>query len=1031
MRKKKSNMSKKLFLLLVPVMLSIAAIGQTKTVTGTVTAENGEGIPFATVNVKNSSTGVSAGQDGSFSIVMPENGVLVVSAAGYETREVTPTGNFVAVSLVVSNSMDEVVVTALSVPKSQRAIGYSVSKVSGDELIRSGEANIVQGLAAKATGVQIVSSSGTPGASSKVILRGPATFSGDNQPLIVIDGVPIDNSVNNITAGDDPYNGNLYGVQLSNRAIDINPEDIASVVILKGPAAAALYGQSAGNGAIIYTTKRGRVGEGIGISLSSSVEFSEVNKLPELQSAYGQGANGEYTNATPNSWGPDLRSSGKPVFDNIDNFFRTGVSYNNNLSLSGGNANSSFRVSFGSSNIKGIVPESDMNRYTLRVTGDTKLNDHIDIGATVSYTNTSAQRVQNGSNLAGVMLPLTRMPVDFDGREYLNEDGTQKTYFASYDNPFYSVRYNPYNDETDRMLGNVYANVKLNDIFSVTGRVGSDMYATQGRQIYEISSRGNDLADGAGQINKTSVNFRNLYGDLLLNFNTSIGRSQLFSVKGLVGANYNYTQYREVFARGRNLALPGFYNLGNSKDRYVSDDESYYHSRALFVDATFDYNSIVFLTLTGRNEWSTTFGKGSKGFFYPKADLSYVFSSLIPNQGVISYGKVRVAYSNVGIAPDPYSDKTYFIQPLIADGFTNGFSFPYLGEIGYSIDQTLYGFGLKPERNVGLEAGLEMQFFRGRLGLDLTVYQQRSTDLLITQPVAPSGGFEYLYNNIGEIRNRGIELGLTGDIIKNENFNWTMVINLSKNNNEVMKLAPGVEELSVGSGFSDPQSFAIVGKPFGVFYGAKFLRDAEGNLLIDAASGLPLKEDVQNELGSPLPDWLGNINNVFSYKGVEFSFLWDIRKGGKIWNGTWQNLTFRGRTSETLAREQSFVIPGVYGNGPDEGKANTTELSGNSYFSNYLGGGGLTNELSIQDGGWVRLRSVELAYTFAFGRNNSNTAIKSLRLGVSGRNLLLFTDYKGVDPETSLTGSDQNFAGYDYFNNPGTRSYFFNLRATF
>ncbi|WP_207421655.1 SusC/RagA family TonB-linked outer membrane protein [Desertivirga brevis] len=1027
-------MRKNLFSFFLLLLFITNVIAQERTITGTVT-DKGDGLPLpgVSIRVKGGTTGTQTNANGKYTLRIPgDNTVIVFSYIGYSNQEVnTGTRTVVDVALGTdATQLGEVVVTALGVTRAERSIGYSVSKVSGEELTKSGEQNVIQGLAAKATGVQVTSSSGTPGASSKIVLRGPATFSGDNQPLIVIDGVPVNNDVNNETAGDDPYNGNLYGVQLSNRAIDINPEDIESVSILKGPAAAALYGQAAGNGAIIYTTKRGKARKGVGITFSSSVELQNVNKLPELQERYGQGANGAFANTTPNSWGPDLLATGAPTFDNLDAFFKTGTSYNNNISLNGGNEKTTFRLSFGSTNMEGIIPNSKFDRYSLRLTGDSELSSRIKVGGTVNFTSSIANRSQNGSNLSGVMLPLLRMPIGFDINNYQNPDGTNNNYFANYDNPLFSSYRNPYKDETNRVFGNVYGDAKISDVFTLSLKVGSDAYGTLGDQIYAFSSRGNDYGDGSGQVNRTNVTFRNLYSDLLLKFDKKFGNNN-FRVSGLLGGNINYSQFQSSFQRGRNISIPNFYNFSNFSELYVSNRDNYQRSRALLADVTLDYKNLLFLTLTGRNEWSSTFGKNSDGFFYPKADLSYVFSHLLKNRDIVSYGKVRFAYSNVGISPSVYADRTYYSTPTIADGMTNGFSFPYFGQTGFAISNVISGFGLVPERNIGKEAGLEMKFLNERIGLDLTYYNQTSKDLLLSQPVASSSGFAYKYNNIGKIRNQGLEIGLSGDVIKTKDFNWNAVVNWSKNKNEVLELAPGVTELQVGSGFSDPQSFAIVGKPFGVFYMSKFQRDESGNLLISPSSGLPLKEATQSEVGNPLPDWLMNINNTFSYKNVSFSFLWDIRKGGDIWNGTWQNLNFRGRTKESEARDQTYIIPGVYASGANAGQPNTTQLTGFQYFSNYLGGGGQSNELSVQDGSWVRLRSVNLSYRFNAPKILSRASVQYVELGANLRNVLLFTDYKGVDPETSLTGSDQNLSGLDYFNNPSTRSVIFNLRVGF
>ncbi len=1020
---------KKFLTLLTCFLLSIAWANAQSNTSGTVVDGGGEPIIGASVLVKGSSAGTVTDVNGHFSVNVPAgSNTLVISYIGMITKEVAAGSSLNVILQSSSKSLDEVVVTGLGIKKSQKGLGYSVSKVKAEDVVKSGETNIIESLAAKATGVQVTASSGTPGASSKIILRGPASFTGDNQPLIVVDGVPIDNKVNTVQAGDDPYNGTLAGVQLSNRAIDLNPEDIESVSILKGPAAAAIYGQAAGNGAIIYTTKRGGAKKGLGITYSSSLEIQNVSKLPDLQSRYGQGEGGVYKSSTASSWGPDLYASGKPIYDNVDNFFETGLTFVNNLSISGGNNDTSFRASINATNMTGIIPETELEKYSARLTGDTKLSKWLTVGGTVNYTATKSKMAQNGSNLSGVMLSLLRMPSDFDARDYIDpKTDEQITYYAYYDNPFFSSKMNPYTEENDRILGNLYADATINEMFGFSLKVGVDSYQTNGKQIYAYSSNGNDYGDGTGQVNKTGLSFRNLYADLLLKFKKSFGEENEFTLNGLLGANYNYTQRLKSFQRGRIMAIPGFYGFSGMSELYASDDDEYQENKAIFADASFDYKSIVFLTLTGRGEWSSTFGKGANGFFYPKADVSYIFSHLLPDDFILSYGKIRLAYANVGISPLTYTDRTYFEVPFVADGYTNGLSFPYDNQPGYAISNELKNGDLKPERNIGKEIGLELIFFKGRLNIDATYYNQTSKDLLIHQPIAPSSGFQYKYVNIGEVRNTGIELGINGDIIKKSNFTWNMAVNWSKNNNEVLKLAPNVDKITVGSGFVTPQSYAIVGQPFGVLFGTKFQRDDNGNLLINPNNGLPMAEPEEQKIGNPLPNWLMNINNGFTYKDFSFSFLFDIRKGGDIWNGTWSSLNNRGKSAESGNRERMYVIPGVYASGIDAGQANTTEIDAYTYYgSNYLGKSGSEND--IQDGSWIRLRSVNFSYKFNFARKNPSAVVQYLEIGAALKNMLLFTDYKGVDPETSLTGASQNLSGYDYFNNPGTKSVLFNIR---
>ncbi|MFD2906978.1 SusC/RagA family TonB-linked outer membrane protein [Sphingobacterium anhuiense] len=1007
------------------MILTSVAFAQNKKVSGRVTGADGKPLAGVTIAVQGSSLATQTDADGNYSFSVPTGKVIVFRSVGFADKTLIVKEGQSAFNVTLDNSdntLNEVVVTALGISKSSRSIGYSTSKVSGEDLVKSGEANIIQGLAAKAAGVQITSSSGTPGASSKIVLRGAATFSGDNQPLIVIDGVPIDNSVNFIRAGDDPYNQNLAGVQLGNRALDINPDDIETVTILKGPAAAALYGQAAGNGAVIYTTKKGKLGSGLGITYSSGFDLQQVNKLPKFQNVYGQGENGKYMTTSADSWGENIAKAGKTAYNNVEDFFQNGNQFDNNLAISSGGEKTSFRFSVGSVNNKGIIPNTNFNRYSTRLGTESKLNDQITVGGNFSYTNSNTRAAQNGSNTAGAMLSLFRTPADFNLADYKNADGTQKKYFSNYDNPYWSTENNPYKEENSRFLGNAYTDVKLSDIFSVTWKTGLDTYSTEGTQIYAIGSNGDDNATRLGEIKRTNVNFKNIYTDLLLKLNTKINED--FSVNALLGGNFNYKQYRANFARGRNLSMPNYYNFASASELYASNTEEYTNSKAIFLDATFDYRSILFLTLTGRNEWSTTFGRNAKGFFYPKADISYVFSDLFKESKIVNFGKVRLAYSNVGISPTAYSDRAYYTVPTVADGMT-GFSFPYLGQTGFAISSVAVSPSLGPERNVGYEAGLEMKFLQNRLGFDFTYYQQKSSDLLISQPIDPTSGYENYYNNIGEIKNTGYELALNGHVYKSDNFNWHATLNWSKNNNEVTELAEGVDKLSIGSAFSAPQSYAIVGEPFGVLYAQKFQRNAQGKILIDETSGLPIYEDEIDNVGSTIPKWLMNINNEFSYKNLSFSFLWDFRKGGKIWGGTQAGLYNRGKAEETADREREYVIEGVYGPGANEGEKNITKISALRYFKNYLGNS--SSEIAMQDGSWARLRSIDVSYRFT----KVSKAIQFIQVGVNLRNPILITKYKGIDPETSLTGSNQNFAGYDFFNNPGTKSYSINFRVGF
>ena len=1018
------------------ILLQVAVFAQSRVIKGTVKdSQTNETLPGVTVVVYGSVVATSTNEKGEYSITVEGEGKkLVFSSVGYVFQTIPADKDVIDVVFEANTKLlKEVVVTALGVSKEKKSLGYSVSEVSGDDVRKSGESNIIEALAAKAPGVEVVGSGGTPGASTKITLRGPTDFSGTNQPIIVIDGVIMDNSTNTPTPGDAAFNMNLQGVNESNRALDINPDDIESVSILKGPAAAALYGSSAANGAIVYTTKRGRGGnKAFSATFSTSMAADMVSNLPKLQTKYAQGAGGVYTQASSNSWGPEISTlPGKTAHDVYKDYFKTGYTYNNNVSVSGGNENSSLRLSAGNTNQTGIVPNSSFKRSNIRVTDDTKITDKITAGGTVNYTNSSAVRIQNGSNLAGTMLTLTRTPAEFDLTDYQNADGTQKTYFSIYDNPLYSALKNPYTDQTNRMVGNVYLDYKPLDYLSVNWKIGTDIYNTNTQQVYAISSMGNDNVDGLGQVNISSLAVRNISSNLLVKFNKQLNPD--FGLDALVGYNFIYDESNSIFSRGRTLTVPDYYNLNNASELYSSNSQIYQKQNAALADATVNFRRMLYLNLTGRNEWNTAFGKNGKSFFYPKADVSWVFTEAFEMPVWFSFGKIRAAYANTGIAPSPYSDRTYYSVPFFTDGYSTPNSLPYLGQAGLAQSNVLGNPNIKPERVADVEGGLNLSFFVNRVTVDFTYYSETSSDLLIQVPVPASTGYLAHMVNAGTMTNKGIELSLGGTPIKTNDFSWVINLGWSQNKNKVTFLANGLTQFTYEVGFGGLSSVAAIDQPYGVFYGSTWKRNGNGDLLLDA-SGLPQVSSTSSFVGNPNPKWLMNINNTFNYKAFSFSFLWDIRKGGDMWNGTQQSLYTKGKLAETLDRTSTHDISGIYDVGtPNAGQAHTTKLpgydgSGADYYTYFMGQNG-ADISAIQDGGWVRLRSVSISYRFDLTKKEGKHTFKYVELGASGRNLFLKTKYTGVDPETSLTGAGSNIKGFDYFNNPGTKSVFLNLKV--
>ncbi len=1012
-------------LMLVIVQLAFA---QSRPVRGKVVDASGAPLEGATVSVKDGEGATLTDEGGNFSLDVPDdNDLLLIEYIGYKTREVVAGDGdkVLQVSMSVDqNMLEETVITALGISREKRSLGYSTSTVGSDLIEKSGERNPIQSLAAKAPGIQVTSSAGTPGASSKILIRGNATFTGNNSPLIVIDGIPVDNSTSQPVSNDYPFNVNLQGVNESNRLNDLNPDDIESVTVLKGPAAASLYGERGGAGAIIITTKKGRYGKkGLGITFTSSVEWNKVNKLPEFQNQYSQGTGGIYKpGITPQSWGARIDTTDLKVYDNNAAFFQTGVGYNNTLAIDGGNENTWFRTSIGNYNTKGIIPNSSLNRTTISLNAESKLAEWLKVGGYVNYSYNEGKMVQNGSNLSGMMLSLFRMPVTYDvtDKYYDPELHTNNNYFI-YDNPLFSAYRNPYTSITNRVMGNVYFDAKLADGLSLTYKLGTDAYNNQARQIYDLGSIGNDNSDGTGQLNLSAANYMQVYSDLILKY---MKRFDKFDISAFVGHNYWYEEARNTFMRGTNQTVPEVYNFDVFNNLYASNLASFRRSNALFAEAQFGFDDMLYLTLTGRNEWSTTFGKGGKSFFYPKADLSWIFTKYIPQNDGLSYGKLRFAYSSAGIAPGVYSDRGYYAKPFLTDGYTNGNGFPYLGNQGYMTPSTNYPGGLSPERVQGLEAGLELHFWKNRITFEATYYNQVTKDILLFKPVSPSSGYSQEYVNAGKMRNRGLELQLGANLYKSKNWEVSIGANWAMNRNKVLELANGVDEISIESGFTSIGGYAIVGEPYGVFYGSRWQRDASGNIVVDA-DGYPIMDAKNAKLGDPNPDWLMGLNANVSFKGAYFSMLWDIRQGGDIWNGTWARLNNVGRTDESAEREHDYVVEGVY----EDGTRNTTPISAVDYFRYVKGDLGAT-ENAIQDGSWVRLRQVALGYRYNFNKaKGSKNPFNYIDLGLTGRNLLLFTDYKGVDPETSLTGAGSNLGGWDYFNNPGSKSFILTLKV--
>ncbi|WP_281637347.1 SusC/RagA family TonB-linked outer membrane protein [Flavobacterium marginilacus] len=1028
------------FLVLLIVLVAQVTFAQERSVSGIVSDNAGMPLPGVSVLVKGTKNGTQSDFDGKYSIKATPSDVLVFSYVGMRSSEKSASSTSLNVKLSSdATELESVVVTALGIKKEKKALGYATSQVKGDELQKSQEPNIIEGLAGKAAGIQVTGSAGTPGASSRIIIRGQKSISLSSQPLIVLDGQIIDNSINN-NAGSGT---NIGGVDDSNRAVDINPDDIESVSILKGGAAAAIYGENARNGVIIYTSKKGRKKSGIGVELTSSMSVDQVSMLPKIQLEYAAGTNGTTyippatygsdgfptSNGTNQSWGPKISSvPGLKAYDNPKNFFQDGITTTTNIGLSGGNENGTFRIGFGHIDQTGIVPNTSLKRSNVSINAQYNITDKLKAGADIKYSNTGGVRAQKGSNVAGIMLSLFRTPASYDLRDYETPQGTNKNYFAAYDNPYYTVNNNEYTDETNREIISGHITYNQSKAFNALLRAGVDTYTTHAQQNYSYSSNGNSTADGTGQVILDTYN-ASLYNiDLIFNGDFHFLDDKL-SLSYNAGASINSKFSNDMYTVGSTMLLPNLYNLSNFSTFSPSNYDTQQIKRGVYGQVELGLYDQLYLTLTGRNDWTSTLPANNRSYFYPAVSASWLMNKTLNLPEWVNLAKLRGAYASTYASPNPYNVQTVFTTPYYYDTFGPQLYAPYGGVGAFGYSTTLNNPDLKPEHNEEFEVGLELEMFR-RLRLNLSAYQSTNYDLLILAPIATSSGFNYSFTNGPTVQNRGLEIELGYDILKDSAFKWDINVNWSKNVNKVTEVADNLNYSSMGSDFfsGNVTPSIIKGQPLGVMYGTAWERDGSGNLVI-GSNGIPLVQSASQIIGNPTPDWMSGIRNNFSYKNISLSFLLDVRKGGDIWNGTHARLNRLGITEESAEdRTATYVIPGV----TETGTPNTVAISNKVYYNSYLGDSGAANEQQVEkDVNWVRMRDISLAYNFGKFLSKSTPFVRDASLTLSARNLFIITNYNGVDPENSFAGSGSNTSGFDYFNNPGSKSYALTLKLNF
>lgn len=1052
------------------------ALAQQK-ISGTVSSVGDGPLPGVSVSVKGSTNGVITDINGKYFLTLPDKATLVFSYIGMKKQEVV-TGGKTVIDVVLEPDvlgLDEVVVTAIGISREKKSLGYAVQDVSGDKINNAETGNVLSAITGKVAGVNITSSAGSAGAASFINIRGQNSIMGSNQPLFVVDGVPIDNSMDYSGNPDRLQNNLTDGYNYSNRAIDLNPDDVKTISVLKGGAATALYGMRAANGAIIITTKKGNdTGGKMTISIASSVSIDKVNKLPELQSMYAQGLNGVYGTATPYTWGPkisDMRFNGESgyvrdrngrlvlagnpsarqdlpaiAYDNAGTFFLPGLTFNNNVSFSGGNNISNLFLSIGNNSSKGIIPRNTFGKTSIKVVGETKLGDKLKVSASANYIRSGGDRVQQGSNTSGVMLTLLRCTQTFDnsnghGRDgykfsdsYMQADGTPRRYYAGYDNPYWTVNKNLLTDQVDRIIGYTLIEYKPVNNLTVTYRLGDDLYSDRRKGHTAIMSA--NIPDGQQE---EDFHYNNsLNSDLTVNYSKEIFNG--FSTNTTVGHNMFQSTYQQIYNQGNGFVVPDFYHMSNTSSQLVRENTEEYRTAAIYADIQFSFRNMLYLGFTGRNEWSTTLPESNNSFFFPSGNLGFIFSELplLKDNKVLSYGKIRASYAKIANHASPYNIVNTYTSAQISDGWATGDSFPFNGIAGFVPSNVLANPMITPEILLSRELGLEVKLFNNRINFDMSYYNNQNKDLLISVPVTGSSGYNAQYTNAATMENKGVEIMANIVPVASRDLTWGITFNFSRNKNMVLSLAPGVTDIDLG-GFTGSTINVVAGEAYGSMFSSGFFKDSQGRVIINddpnsAGYGYPIKDETMKSLGTVSPDWLMGISSDISWKGLGFTCLFDIKKGGIMWNGTRARLLGFGVAKETEHRGETKVFEGVKGHLVDgqivsEGVKNDIEATLSQYYYINIGGGASpAQEQFVEKTDWVRLREATLSYEL--GRVVKTSFMKRMNIYFTGRNLWLKTPYKGIDPETNLMGA-YNAQGLDYFNMPNTKSYVFGVKLDF
>ncbi len=1014
-------------------------------ITGKITDENGAPLSGVSVVVKATRVGTSSNAEGEFTVEANKGDILEFTIVGYKRTAIT-VGNDLSLSVRLVQEItegSEVVVTAIGIERKKKSLTYSTQVVEGKNLTEARETNVVNSLKGRVAGLHVNPSSGGAGGSSYVMIRGNSSLTGNGQPLYVVDGVPIDNQTL------DPaqvWGGRDYGDGVNN----INPDDIENVTVLKGPAAASLYGARGSNGVILITTKKGKKRKGVGVDFNSNATFEKPNVIPTQQNVWGGGYDDNYdsfgsttingqTYSTWPSWLVDNwggKMDGRQIIidrwqeagpvaytaqpaDNLKDFFQTGSTFTNTVGLSGGSDAATFRLSVSDMHNQGIIPMTKLQRQTVNLRVTANVTSRLSIDAKINYVNQKGtNRPQNNSYSENPITALNLLPrfADLDMlKHYKKEDGTMARITGA-KNPYWIINELTGNDSRDRIIGYVSAKYKFTNWLSLQARSGTDFYTD-----VRFEKKGQYTDGGNGSVTNNQFLVKETNSDVLLSANGKL--SQKFTGSFSVGANHLKRHQQVTGNYGTNLNIPGLYDISNMQN--VTPREYGYgkEMNSVYFTGQVGYNNYLFLDVTGRNDWSSTLGKNNYSFFYPSVGASFVFTDALHlDKGFLSYGKLRASYAQAGNDASPFQTKAGYT--VTSSNTFNGQPFAYIRS---DIPLT----DLKNELTRSVEFGTELRFFNNRLGIDFTYYSASTINQILPVEISATTGYATRLINGGEIQNRGFEAFISGTPIKHKNFSWDVTLNLSTNKSKVVELADGITTLTLMDPGYGASIQARVGEPFGNIVGYRKKRNENGDVLLTEDGKFQRATDLE-VLGTIQPDLLAGLTNIFTYKNLSVSFLLDTRKGGQILSYSKLNQMAKG-TGKFTENRTNLIADGVIEVSAGHYEKNTKVILAQDYYAG-AGPWGDIGETQVIDADYVALREATISYNLS-SLLKKKQFFKSLQLSVVGRNLFyLYRDPEfklmGISPETAFSASTAA-QGYESLNMPTTRSVGINLSLSF